>query len=608
MVTVTVAVMLAYKTPVVRDFGDTDDALRLVMVRDLLAGQGWFHPLVTRLDPPHGLYTHWSRLLDGGLAGSIALARLVLPPAAAELAVRVLWPLAWIYPAVLSCLILARRLAGSAAVAVTAILLVANLILYQQFRPGRIDHHDVQIVMALVATAGAVGVRDARRGAVIAGVATALGLAVGLEAAAFEALVGASFMVRLLRDRGEAAAALAYGLSLALTALAAFVAQTPPWRWGLAACDSLAVNGLAAVALAGLGLALVAWRAPVLSGRQRVMALAAVGPVAMVAALAFDPSCVHGPFAGVDPAVRRLWLDRVLEVQPIGLVLRLSRLNGVSALVFLAETAVAAACLIGRLATASARPAGELAGEPGTARRPYVEVISSRPALGLVLGLALAAAIMGLEVWRMTAYAFWFGAPLLGAGLASVGAKDGDVWASRKLPAAALGALLSPSLISLLAVRILAWIVPVSPATEIDPAVRGPCFAPQSYARLARLPPGTVLAEPDLGPFVLLFTRDSALSAPYHRIGGAIVRAHEALDGPPGEDEARTRALGASYVVSCRGLPAMGRRPGLDARLRAGVVPSWLTPLSSPGESLQIYAVRGSGPPGLSDATRRAPG
>ena len=45
-------------------FGDTDDATRVVMVRELLAGRGWWDQHWLRLQPPVGVYMHWSRLLD----------------------------------------------------------------------------------------------------------------------------------------------------------------------------------------------------------------------------------------------------------------------------------------------------------------------------------------------------------------------------------------------------------------------------------------------------------------------------------------------------------------------------------------------------------------
>src|SRR5260221_5117846 len=53
--------------------GDTDDALRLVQGRELLAGRGWFDLHEPRLQPPIGYDTHWSRLIDAGLAGLFLL-------------------------------------------------------------------------------------------------------------------------------------------------------------------------------------------------------------------------------------------------------------------------------------------------------------------------------------------------------------------------------------------------------------------------------------------------------------------------------------------------------------------------------------------------------
>src|SRR5262252_4456333 len=48
---------------------DADDAVRLVQVRAFLGGQGWFDLHEARLSPPMGYDSHWSRLIDAGLAG-----------------------------------------------------------------------------------------------------------------------------------------------------------------------------------------------------------------------------------------------------------------------------------------------------------------------------------------------------------------------------------------------------------------------------------------------------------------------------------------------------------------------------------------------------------
>src|SRR3546814_4337167 len=46
------------------DFRDPDDALRLVEVRDWMAGQNWFDVTQYRINPPTGGAMHWSRLID----------------------------------------------------------------------------------------------------------------------------------------------------------------------------------------------------------------------------------------------------------------------------------------------------------------------------------------------------------------------------------------------------------------------------------------------------------------------------------------------------------------------------------------------------------------
>jgi hypothetical protein len=44
---------------------DTDDAMRLVQMRDFIAGQGWYDLHQGRINPPAGYNSHWSRLIDG---------------------------------------------------------------------------------------------------------------------------------------------------------------------------------------------------------------------------------------------------------------------------------------------------------------------------------------------------------------------------------------------------------------------------------------------------------------------------------------------------------------------------------------------------------------
>ena len=137
-----VCAILCYGPTVLPGFRDTDDATRLEMVRELLGGQGWYDQAILRLNPPHGVWMHWSRLLDGGIAALLVALRQVMPAIAAEYWTRYAWPLIWIFPAVAAALALARNLGARSAVFLAAAVMLVDLNAYRQFVPGRIDHHN----------------------------------------------------------------------------------------------------------------------------------------------------------------------------------------------------------------------------------------------------------------------------------------------------------------------------------------------------------------------------------------------------------------------------------------------------------------------------------
>ena len=65
-------------------FPDPDDILRLVQVRDLLGGQGWFDLDQHRIDPLREVPMHWSRLVDIPLALVIGALTPLVGQSAAE--------------------------------------------------------------------------------------------------------------------------------------------------------------------------------------------------------------------------------------------------------------------------------------------------------------------------------------------------------------------------------------------------------------------------------------------------------------------------------------------------------------------------------------------
>ena len=179
--------------------GDTDDAMRLVEVRDFLAGKGWYDMHIERLQPPEGYVSHWSRLIDAGLAGVFLTARLFTSPASAETVMRLVWPLLWLLPCMAGAALIAVRLHGRDAALVALGFAIVALAAQVQFMVGRIDHHNVQIALSVMALTAAVW-QDHRLAPALGGILCGAILAIGLEALPFAILVAAAFALPAIFD------------------------------------------------------------------------------------------------------------------------------------------------------------------------------------------------------------------------------------------------------------------------------------------------------------------------------------------------------------------------------------------------------------------------
>jgi hypothetical protein len=551
-------------------FSDSDDALRLVLVRELVSGRGWYDQKVLRIEPPDGVWLHWSRLLDGALAAPLWMLQHLMGPAHAEFWLRLLWPLILILPMLFAARALVRQFnpepsqRSTAEIAAAAITLVC-LPLYAQFHPGRIDHHNMQLLFCLTAFAGAAG--TGRRSAAVAGGAMGLGLAVGLEAIAFEVAIAAFMALRMLVQPEEASRVRAFAVALAAALVAAFLAQTPPMRWGVSACDALGLN-LALGVVAGSTLLVAA--SFVSHAALRLALTIGAGVAAAATCLAFDPSCVHGPFAHVDPHVFDAWLKDVQETRSIPQLLQTDFATGLTLLT----------------ATVSALVAWLVLGVwPAERRRPAYLL------LGLML---LIAAVSTWGMLRASSYLMWAAIPAgatLAARLASKLSRNGPAPAVR---AFLLGLVLAPTLPAALVVAAMKLHPGAAPAAKPVAAVDG-CFNASAYRELAGLPPGLAVAETDLGAFVLAYTPSTVLAAPYHRADKGILAAHAILAAPTDRARGLVRAAGATYVLTC---PAHAARDdkafgpsSLRAVLDTGRTPSWLVRVSQSRRAIQIFRV-----------------
>lgn len=590
-VTVLVALMLGLRDgPGLKwSYGDTDDATRLVLARQLLHGRGWWDQRELVLQPPVGVYMHWSRLLDGGIALMERMFAWFVSWDDAEAATRFVWPLLWIFPAAAATLLIARRLgaliqAQTWAIGIAALLLVLHLPLYNQFHPGRVDHHDAQIVFFLLALAGAVQGRAALWGPLSAGVATGLGLAVGLEALVFQAAIGAALALRFVFAAEEERHLDAYGAGLVGSTLLAFLIQTPPWRWGVGACDALAFNLVAALVIAGAGLILVARLTRAQGPWVRFAALAVTAVAAAGVYLGLDPNCIHGPFADVDPRIKPFWLDYVQEVAPLP---RLFKRHPDDAI------AVAAPAVLGLVAWLWLGRTRARRGDP---------------AWRLMGGMLLLTAAAGFTMVRAAGYAAWAAVPLIATAGAEIAWRYRQLGALAPLVAALIVMPMGATGVAVGAGRI--WNEMMQPAAKRAAAAKAKaaanppdyCFNSASYRALAAARPvGLVAGDIDFGPFVLALTPHTTLSAPYHRMNWGIMAARGVLiadadaKGPDGA-EAKARALGISYVLDCPVHRINADRSGIPANSLQAVMdrtdwPDWLELISDEKAPILVFRV-----------------
>ncbi len=554
---------------------DTDDAMRLVQVRDFLAGQGWFDLRETRVEPPVGYESHWSRLIDAGLAGLFLLLQVFLSDALAERLMRTVWPLLWLLPAMLGVAAIAGRLAGREAALIALLLAVVGLPALQQFKPGSIDHHNVQIALAVATLGAAVWSDRLRWAAWAAGGLTGLALAIGLESLPYLATCGVAFAIRFIvapagADRDAAAALGDYGLSLAAATLAGFLVSVGADHWGRSVCDGLAINLTAPIVIGGLLLAGAAGLLADKGWAVRCAAIAGIGALMLALLVAIEPRCLGGPYALMDSSVRPIWLEHVAEMQPL---LAFGRLMPVKAAALMAFPVAALVSIIMQLR------------EPAL-RRDFGFLLAS--SVFLVAFITTAAAI------KAHVYAMWLGMPLVALMALRLFALLNLSTLNARLVAALL---LTPTVLSAGAIG-LAQAARVQATAESRMVEQSACFKTDHYRTLAELPPGLIASDVDFGPFLLALTPHSVLAAPYHRLSTGVVTAHQAFAAPPDEARALLERSHVTYLVTCGSRPPLTlsqteQDASLWKRLQLGALPDWLEPVpQTQGQPLVAYRIR----------------
>ena len=556
---------------------DNDDAMRLVEVRDLLAGQGWFDLTEYRLGLEGGTLMHWSRFVDLPLAALIRFFALFLPVGVAEGVTATIWPLLMIGLLLGGLGLAARRIGGTETMHIALGLGALFVFTCSKFRPGSIDHHNIQLVLTIWVVAMLVDELQRTRSYVVAGMVAAMAIAIGAETVPFVAVACACVSVQWAwHGRSFAPAAQAFGLSLTLSVTAAFLLTVPPHAYAVVTCDNLSLGFYSLTALGGAGLLLVASLSGGASRMLRFGLLALMGGALLVAARIIAPQCLGDPLSNLDPLLVELWLDGVSEARSLVAEIRFEpNLLGAFYAVGLFAQAV---CLF--------------------------RILQGRQREFHLLLLVLIFVVWAVSLLQVRGAIFSNLLSILPLSLLIV---DLRRKAHREPRNVEVG--LAYAVTVLCAVPAVWGVVGIligqgSSALALD-AISGPaaaeegeCDVAENAAKLNSLPAGVVVSPSNSGADILRYTPHRALSAPYHRNqGGMLTELHVGL-ATPADAKAFLAGAGVTILAYCKTDPQtqtmMGmKKDGLYAALGRDEIPGYLEPLGGEVAGFRIFRVIG---------------
>jgi hypothetical protein len=550
-------------------FADTDDAMRMVVVHDLLAGQNWFDHLQHRLNTPFGADIHWSRLVDLPIAGLL----LVLRPlfgASADMIAGYVYPLTLLLVLLLLLAHLARRLIGPEGVLAAVVLPLLTPSVISEFTPGRMDHHSIQILLILALLAATLAALERPRAAILAGVIAATSLAIGTEAITLVAAAILTFGLFWVFAENKGAALRNFGIAFGGAALIHLAIYLPPSRWLEPACDALSIVYVLAATGTGLGFALLSLL-PLRQSWQRLLVGAVVGAALVAGLVLAYPDCLKGPYAGLDPWLVANWLDRITEVEPL-----INSLKGLDPFGFGLAVPLALAALALMMA---------IRGAPEKRLAWSVAALFFAAALAVALfqirggRLAMPLAIVPLAWLIATARRRYLAKGTMGRAIRLIGA-----W---------LGAagLITALILAAYQVWRTGETTPGQPAANNDRS----CLLPGNFADLAGLPPERVLSPIDMGAHLLLNTDHAVVGAPYHRNQRGVRDVFAFLNEPLESQRAMLAERGIGLIVTCADMPEMRvtdmAEPGSFVRLFPNSLPDWLVDQSLGDSPIRVFAV-----------------
>jgi hypothetical protein len=550
---------------------DNDDLMRLVQVRDLLAGQNWFDMTQYRLDPPAGGFIHWSRIADLGIAAPMFLLRQVMNAELADALAMVIYPALLLLAFLFVAIRIMRQLAGDQILLPALLGILTCWSVVQQMTPGRIDHHGLQILLMFIALAQLLKAETLRSG-LIMGLSMALSLGIGLETLAYIAVLQLGLWMLWSQQQAQKFFVRGVGLGMIAGCALVMVGTIAPQFWLAPVNDAFGRAHAALMLLGGMVWVLLSLFAGGNSG-QRWLTGGIMGLVTASVIVTAFPEVIAAPYANLDPLLKTWMLANITETKPIWKFVTTSPMQATLYGLFLLSGLVSAFYLTIIAQTSVARN--------------HWRVITC---LLMVAGL--------IAMLQMRGFSFAHAMALIActAMITHIRAQYPHrpgfliaTWLLCTMPG--LGAMYYSVDYGLRHSRTY---------SSTEQAVNAnDCDKRQTMLALQQFPKAVILAPFDMGVPVLAYTHHSVLAAPYHRVQRGLKDTIMAYRAPADQARSILAARHVDYVLYCKMTAETevfqrNAPNSFMADLDHGKVPTWLRHVPLPaGNPLRVYRVTG---------------
>lgn len=301
-------------------FSDVDDQMRALQIRQVLSADGhWFDFQLPFIAMPEAYFSPWSRLVDLLYVVVASVAGMFVEPDAALKFAFFIVPLLLLAPfSFLAALLLKLMvpletfvLRMQAILVVITVCFLASVV--QEFSPGRIDHHNVQMLAMMMIACGLMLWRFT--GGLLAGVGAVISLVTGLEALPFVIVVWAGMLLAHLAGcTGSRAVLSGACAAMLIGTIASAFAFLGPVAMLSVQCDAFSAPYILPMILAPLSICASLYLTPK-NASLPIKVLAITVPLLIIIAVTayLFPECLQGPYGMLGPLERELWLNRLLQ-------------------------------------------------------------------------------------------------------------------------------------------------------------------------------------------------------------------------------------------------------------------------------------------------------